>query len=217
MEVPMKSAPRMDVVKREAKEEKLKEFISAHLASLTTIEPTTWTLVARSSHSPVVKALNALAPEIAKAQVTVRAILAVLDHGAVDAQTETMMLCATECRVAGNPRLMEAHEQLVLGATTCWIGDSMRREPDKRDAYECHAADHAMTAKWSTTSFNRLWAASDAIVPRAVTVAAVATATDDVAAAQPTAEVAAATDLPHANDLPPAADVTPSVTVSTRH
>jgi hypothetical protein len=210
MEVPMKSAPRMDVVKREVKEEKLKEFISAHLATLTAIEPTTWLLVARSSHSPVVKALNALAPEIAKAQITVRAILAVLDHGAVDAQTETMMLCATECRVAGNPRLMEAHEQLVLGANTCWIGDSMRREPDKRDAYECYADDHAMTAKWATTGFHRLWAASDAIVPRVV----VAPAADEATASPPPV---AASDLPNANELPPVADVVPAVTVSTRH
>ncbi len=213
----MKSAPRMDVVKREAKEDKLKEFISAHLATMTASEPTTWSLIARSSHSPVVKALNALAPEIAKAQVTVRAILAMLDNGAVDAQAETMMLCSTECRVAGNPRLLEAHEQLVLSATTCWIGDSMRREPDKRDAYECYAADHALTAKWSMTSFARLWAASDAIVPRVAVVAAVVVPVEDVQSAQPTAEAAAASDLPSASDLPPAADVTPSVTASTRH
>jgi hypothetical protein len=216
MEVPMKSAPRMDVVKREAKEGKLKDFISAHLATVTANEPTTWLLIARSSHSPVVKALNALAGDIAKAQVTVRAILAVLDNGAVDTQTETMMLCPTECRVAGNPCLLEAHEQLVLSATTCWIGDSMRREPDKRDAYECYAADHATTAHWSTTSFNRLWAASDAIVPRglAVAVAAESVSADDVVATQ---VPAAPTDLPNANDLPPAADVSPSVTASTRH
>jgi hypothetical protein len=215
MEVPMKSAPRMDVVKREAKEDKLKEFISTHLATMSANAPTIWSLIARSSHSPVVKALNALAPEITKAQVTVRAILAVLDNGTVDAQAETMMLCATECRVAGNPRLIEAHEQLVLSATTCWIGDSMRREPDKRDAYECYAVDHALTAKWSTTSFSRLWDASDAIVPRAVTVAAVAA--DVIAPAEPTAVAAAANDLPNANDLPPAADMTQSVTASTRH
>ena len=210
----MKSAPRMDVVKREAKEGKLKDFISAHLLTVTTNEPTTWLLIARSSHSPVVKALNALAGDIAKAQVTVRAILAVLDTGAVDTQTETMMLCPTECRVASNPCLLEAHEQLVLSATTCWIGDSMRREPDKRDAYECYAADHATTAHWSTTSFNRLWAASDTIVPRALAAATESVIADDVVATQ---VQAAPSDLPNANDLPPAADATSSVTASTRH
>jgi hypothetical protein len=215
MEVPMKSAPRMDVVKREAKEDKLKEFISAHLATMTASEPTTWLLIARSSHSPVIKALNALAPEITTAGVNVRAILALLDQGAVDAQTETMMLCATECRIIGSPRLIEAHEQLVLGATTCWIGDSMRREPEKRDAYECYAVDHALTAKWSTTAFDRLWAAAAVIVPRAV--AAPALSADPVVATELTAVAPAASDLPNATELPPVTDVTPSVTASTRH
>ena len=214
----MKSAPRMDVVKREVKEEKLKAFISAHLATITVAQPATWLLVARSSQSPVVKALNALAPEIAKAQVSVRTILALLDSGAGDTQTETMMVCPTECRVASNPRLLEAHEQLVLSATTSWIGDSMRREPDKRDAYECYAADHATTAHWSTTAFNRLRAASDAIVLRAH-VAALEGATETTAADELVASqraVAGADVLP-ASELPPATDTPPTVTVSTLH
>jgi hypothetical protein len=217
MEVPMKSAPRMDVVKREDKEDKLKQFISAHLTALATapiVAPsvaTTWLLIARSSHSPVVKALNAMAPEMAKAQITVRTILAVLDNGAGDtqagaSQTGTMMLCPTECRVAGNPRLLEAHEQLVMGPATCWIGDSMRREPDKRDAYECYASDHALTAHWSTTSFNRLWAASDTIVPRGAVLPVDVVPADDANQA-----VSAATDLP------PAAEVAAASVVSTRH
>jgi hypothetical protein len=212
MEVPMKSAPRMDVVKREAKEDKLKDFISAHLTSLTgEPAPTTWLLIARSSSSPVVKALNALAPEIAEAQVTVRTILALLESGAADGQTESMMLCPTECRVARNPRLLEAHEQLVLGPNTCWIGDSMRREPDKRDAYECYASDHATTAHWSVTSFNRLWAASDAIVPRNSTATVEPVAVSDESASN----ASRAADLPH--DLPLAAEAAPTVTASTRH
>jgi hypothetical protein len=219
MEVPMKSAPRMDVVKREVKEEKLKAFISAHLATTAVSQPATWLLIARSSHSPVVKALNALAPEMAKAQVTVRTILALLDNGAGDTQAQTMMLCPTECRIASNPRLLEAHEQLVLSASTSWIGDSMRREPDKRDAYECYAADHATTAQWSATAFNRLWAASDAIVPRtplaAAGPAAQHAATDQRVAAKQPADGGA--EAPPVNEVPPAADAAPTVTVSTRH
>jgi hypothetical protein len=209
MEVPMKSAPRMDVVKREAKEDKLKDFIASHLASLsaTNAQPTTWLLIARSAHSPVVKALTALAPEIAKAQVTVRAILALLENGAGDTQSETMMPCTTACRVARNPRLLEAHEQLVLGPNTCWIGDSMRREPDKRDAYECYASDHTTTAHWSTVSFHRLWQVSDAIVPRHAEVTVEAVVED----------VAAPADMPNANDLPPVAEVAPTAMASTRH
>jgi hypothetical protein len=202
----MKSAPRMDVVKREAKEDKLREFISAHLTTLapaTVVHP--WLLIARSSQSPVVKALNALAPELSKAQISIRTILALLEGETADCQTDTMVLSTTECRVARNPRLLEAHEQLVLGPVTCWVGDSMRREPDKRDAYECYAADHAITAQWSTIAFNRLWAAADAIVPRQ------APTVDAPAADEPTASAA---DLP--TDLPPVTDA-PVTTALTRH
>jgi hypothetical protein len=217
MEVPMKSAPRMDVVKREAKEEKLKTFIAAHLSNTAAQpQPATWLLIARSSQSPVVKALNALAPEIAKAQVTVRTILALLDNGAEDTQATTMMLCLTECRVARNPRLLEAHEQLVLSPATAWVGDSMRREPDKRDAYECYAADHATTAHWSTVAFNRLWAASDAIVPRGLALAAETVAETANAEDVPKPAVAG-NEMPLAGDLPPAAEAPSAVTASTRH
>jgi hypothetical protein len=217
MEVPMKSAPRMDVVKREVKEEKLKAFITAHLSNTTAHpQPATWLLIARSSHSPVVKALNALAPEIAKAQVTVRTILALLDNGAGDTQATTMM-CSAEYRVARNPRLLEAHEQLVLSPTTAWVGDSMRREPDKRDAYECYAVDHATTAHWSTVAFNRLWEVSDAIVPRGLVLAAEnaadAASVDDLSAAK---QASVGNDVPMAGELPHA-EATPVVTASTRH
>jgi hypothetical protein len=222
MEVPMKSAPRMDVVKREVKEDKLKAFITAHLSNIAADpQPATWLLIARSSNSPVVKALNALAPEIAKAQVTVRTILALLDNGAGDTQATTMMLCSTEYRVARNPRLLEAHEQLVLSPTTAWVGDSMRREPDKRDAYECYAVDHATTAHWSTVAFNRLWAASDAIVPRGLVLAA-ETATETAAEAASVDDRSASKPAPVGNDVPmagelPPAEAPPVVTASTRH
>ena len=60
-----------------------------------------------------------------------------------------------EVRWARKPRLIEAHEQLVLGPQTCWIGDSMRREPAKCDAYETYIDDCAETAgirRWSPSS-----------------------------------------------------------------
>ena len=213
----MKSAPHMDVVKREAKEDKLKTFITAHLSTLEAIpQPSTWLLIARSSHSPVVKALNALAPELAKAQISVKTILALLDGGAEDTQATTMLLCASAYRVARNPRLLEAHEQLVLGPQTSWVGDSMRREPEKRDAYECYAADHATMAHWSTVAFHRLWAASDAIVPRG-SVAKGPVVEAAVADEHAVAQQLVGNDLPTADELPPTAEVPAAVTVSTRH
>ena len=49
------------------------------------------------------------------------------------------------------------HEQLVLGPAASWVGDCMRRDPMKRDAYECYAADCSKTAGWARTSFDRFW------------------------------------------------------------
>ena len=37
-------------------------------------------------------------------------------------------------RWARNPRLLEAHEQVIYGDALCWFGDAMRRDADKRNA-----------------------------------------------------------------------------------
>ena len=76
------------------------------------------------------------------------------------------MLCdagAVDCEVrwARDPRLIEVHEQLVLGPRTCWTGDSMRRDPAKCDALETFIDDCAESAGTATASFERLWTASE--------------------------------------------------------
>jgi hypothetical protein len=55
---------------------------------------------------------------------------------------------------------LSAHEQLVLAPDRAWIGDSMRREPSKRDAYESFAAGCAETATNAARSFEKIWRAS---------------------------------------------------------
>jgi hypothetical protein len=71
-----------------------------------------------------------------------------------------------EVRWARKPRLIEAHEQLVLGPETCWIGDSMRREPVKCDAYESYIDACAKTTAAAVVSFERLWQTSEPLVSR---------------------------------------------------
>ena len=71
-----------------------------------------------------------------------------------------------EVRWARNPRLMEAHEQLVLGPETCWIGDSMRREPTKCDAYEAYVDSCLKTTATVVTSFERLWRTCEPLLSR---------------------------------------------------
>ena len=60
-------------------------------------------------------------------------------------------------RFVADARLLDAHELLVLGPATAWIGDCMRRDPAKRDAYEFYSEDAPEAARSSARSFDRLW------------------------------------------------------------
>jgi hypothetical protein len=63
-----------------------------------------------------------------------------------------------EVRQVRNPRLIEAHEQLVLGTYACWTGDTMRRDPATCDAYESFVEDCAWMTAAAGATFERLWA-----------------------------------------------------------
>lgn len=163
------ATPRMDVVKREEKEAKLKNFISNYLSSVpATKVDASWLLVARSVESPVVQALTALAPSIRAAGVNVKAVLAQVTAGQPDGSAVDVMGVDCELRLARDPRLHDAHEQLLIDDQTSWLGDCMRREPAKRDAYECHAVQCAVLADWGRKSFHHLWQRSEPVVGNAV-------------------------------------------------
>ncbi len=160
------NAPHMDIVKLEDKEDKLRTFIAEHAvalaqASKSAIAQDEILVIARSRQSPVAQAIAALVRDGQIAQ-PIRAIFAMKTHtdtAAGDDGFATRML-------AHDLRLLDAHEQLVIGSKTSWIGDCMRRDPNKRDAYECFAADCGVTAGWARTSFERLWAASIAVADK---------------------------------------------------
>jgi len=116
-------------------------------------------LVARSAESPVAQALRAHADRLSSMGIRVRAIFSEID------QTNGAHLAApfavpSECRIARDTRLLAAHEQLVLTPTRTWVGDCMRREPGKRDAFERYAHDCAQTGAHATRSFESLWRAT---------------------------------------------------------
>ena len=104
-------------------------------------------LIARSPESPVVVALRDHASSLAKSGIRIRAIFSDVEpgQGAVTVAAAPFAL-PSECRIARDPRLLAAHEQLVLAPDRSWVGDSMRREPSKRDAYESFAPGCAETA-----------------------------------------------------------------------
>jgi hypothetical protein len=181
----LNAKPRMDVVKREDKETKLKAFISDYLASSSSdCGSHLWLLVARSPESPVVLALSALAPDICAAGVTVQTLFTQVVVNAPDSAAFPAVAYPNEVRVIHDVRLLDAHEQLLLDPKTSWVGDSMRREPAKRDAYECYADGCAQTAGWTARAFGRLWDKGEPVI---VAQAADANPTPDMDACVPPA------------------------------
>jgi hypothetical protein len=160
---------RVSVTRHGDKAQKLKDFIVQHLADevgeagrFAQIQ-----VVARSLESPVAKAIVALAREIAAAGVAVRMILAHADHDACGeawCDAGQVVGFAYEVRWARHPRLIEAHEQLVLGPQTCWIGDCMRRDPSKCDAFESYVEGCGEAAGCALVSFERLWIACEPLM-----------------------------------------------------
>lgn len=198
--------PLMDVVRREDKEERLKTFIAQYFqAGVDAAGSKTWSLVARSPESPVVLALASYASQLQAAGISVQVIMSELSPPNSQDMTPRFPGFATDLRLARNPRLLDAHEQLNLSATTSWVGDCMRREPAKRDAYECYAHDCPTTARWTRLAFQRLWLASELVTQHHQ-----AAAPQRVTA--PEAAVAAALALNAAD-----AEKQPTASGSTRH
>ena len=160
---------RMSVTRRGEKEQRLGEFVGDYLAEVQQARSQPGAeilLVARSVESPVVKAIAAQAAEIVAAGYSVRMIVAQTDADAMPRGWALSDAVEVDCEVrwARKPRLIEAHEQLVLGPQTCWIGNSMRREPAKCDAYETYIDDCAKTAASAMVSFERLWQTSEPLL-----------------------------------------------------
>ena len=162
---------RVSVTRHEEKEHKLQEFLALHLShreQASEAERTTHLLlVARSLDSPVVRALAAMADEIAAAGLSVRIILGYIDGDPLPEDWGRGVAFTHDIRWARHPRLVEAHEQLVIDPSTCWIGDSMRRDPSKCDAYESFVEGCGEAAGCAAVSFERLWLTCQPLVSRA--------------------------------------------------
>jgi hypothetical protein len=158
---------RMSVTRRGEKELRLGAFIARALQGLGVDTQGTDPLrterailvIARSAQSPVVKSIGALARDIAGAGCRVRMILARTDGAGLADLVIATHAAALDCEVrrARNPRLIEAHEQLVLGPRAAWTGDSMRRDPATCDAYESFVEDCPEIAATAGSTFERLW------------------------------------------------------------
>lgn len=157
-----KSPPRMQVVKCDDKKEKLISFINEQLERRSSAgdlhADDELQVVALSVHSPVVCALQQVIGRPELEGVKIKLIVADTSSDQFLHQLAGFPLISV--RWAQNIRLLDAHEQLVLSDSCCWTGDCMRREPAKRDAFECFADDCKETARWARISFERLWSVS---------------------------------------------------------
>ena len=168
----------IDVVKREEKETKLKQFIEdclaiavAAAARSTGAAALEASLVVRSATSPVARALASILESHAETPIAVRAVVANVDADETNEAAASLDRIAAELRILRDERLLNAHEQLVLGSSLTWVGDCMRRDPEKRDAYEFYGREPDAAAAWARTSFDRLWSIAEPLARPAETAA----------------------------------------------
>jgi hypothetical protein len=157
------------VVRKEEKEAKLTAFIRRNLGARRAgaARGGTYLLFARSLESPVARALLSAGSEATELDLRIRLIVMLDDAVARDlAGTAGERLDAVAARVATDMRLLDAHEFLVLGDSTVWIGDCMRRDPSKCDAYEFSSDNAKDSARAAIRSFERLWGASAPLLLR---------------------------------------------------
>jgi hypothetical protein len=149
------SQARMIVVKKEEKEAKIRLLLIDALALRARQAATdvpVLRVLAQSANSPVVRAVTALHADFARANVAVEIVLAKLDQ----TQPIALDLAAANYRHLADVRFHDAHELLVLGTSTCWVGDCMRRDPSTRDSFELHGVDNAETARWALKCFEQI-------------------------------------------------------------
>ncbi|MFA5949126.1 MAG: hypothetical protein WC807_02455 [Hyphomicrobium sp.] len=152
---------RMHVVQKEEKESKLKDFIGRDIAARKaaggTAQPVVYRLLALSAESPAAKAIAQFAEEAESLGITIQAIFFRKGTATGQPGASDPVIPASACRYVSDKRLLDAHEQLVLGDATTWLGDCMRREPSKRDAFESYSETCEATARRAIRAFEHFW------------------------------------------------------------
>ena len=152
---------------QETREHRLMAFAAASIEKLPGTNddtPATILAVARSAESPVAKALVALRPALAANKVKGRLVFsnddATLDPFFAGIADDAAAPLA-EVRILRDPRLRDAHEQLIVGHMSVWFGDSLRRDIHRRDLFEQFHADAPEAARSAAHGFERLWARTE--------------------------------------------------------
>lgn len=157
---------RMQVVRKEDKENKLKSFINKILqnTSINLPDKLELTVLARACDSPVLKALLMERDRLQELSCHIRIVVVNRDPEAT--RELQAFLKEVSSFVGSDARLLDAHEQLTIGQSCSWIGDCMRREPSKRDAYECYSEECRETSAYALKSFDRVWNHAQFVSPQ---------------------------------------------------
>jgi hypothetical protein len=159
------SPSRLMTMSRTDKETRLKDFIVESLTALAEgpCGSGAVTVMVRGTDSPTARALYAAISEVPHATLDVRVIVA--DTRVEDAALPSLRdIAGIEFRLLSDPRFGASHEQLVVGRTHVWIGDCLRRDPNKRDAFELYHKADPIARQCATLSFEKLWARAKPLI-----------------------------------------------------
>jgi hypothetical protein len=159
------SPSRLMTMSRTDKEARLRDFIVESLTALAESPGSNGsvTMMVRSVDSPTARALGAALAEVPLDALDVKVIIA--DTRVEDAALPSLRdVAGIEFRLLSDPRFGASHEQLVVGRTHVWIGDCLRRDPNKRDAFEIYHKADPVARKCASVSFEKLWGRAKPLV-----------------------------------------------------
>jgi hypothetical protein len=131
------------------------------------------TMILRSAASDPAKALIGMKGALQRVGARAKVILARIDP---EDDLRQLFTCLSELapqqpaqeliRWARNPRLLDAHEQVIYGDALCWSGDAMRRDADKRNALAMFEEDAPEPVRFGRLAFAAMWAQSTPVPER---------------------------------------------------
>lgn len=150
---------------KEEREANIRSFIEAAMVGEPDGRADAIAVLAVSPESPVAKALLSISDRLADRGLGAAIVFA---GGATAAKDETWSLSFSarflhEIRLTTHPRILDAHEQIIVGSRAHWYGDCMRRDPWKRDAYASFTPDDPHATRTARANFSRLWERAQSI------------------------------------------------------
>lgn len=153
---------------QEAREQRLMAFATAGIERVSDtcgdIGATTILAVARCGESPVARAIVALRPVLSASGIKVRLVFSDEDATIdpfITGSADDAAAGIPEVRIVRDPRLRDAHEQLIVRGAAVWFGDSLRRDIYRRDLFEQYLADAPDAARAAAHAFEQLWARTE--------------------------------------------------------